>query len=154
VIRKAKFAGPLRKKQENRFDARIAKVRSRMARKIHKRAGDRVRSKRAHGVAADADMFRIHFADERANAFFEPGQRIQHKRNVPRTALPERGLFQSLANGFQKVDVLFAGISAPDDRIIVRGLERDVTVRCPVPGQSLAARLRTAGAVGKNTMTG
>ena len=64
--------------------------------------------------------------------------------------MPERGLFQSLANGFQKVDVFFAGIAALRGRIIVRGLERDVTVRCPVPSQSLAARLRTAGAVGKH----
>ncbi len=59
-------------------------------------------------------------------------------------ALPERGLFQCVTYGLQEVDVFFPGIAALHRGIIMRGLQRDVTVGGPVPSQGFAAGLRTA----------
>jgi hypothetical protein len=121
-----------------------------MIREIDESPSDSIRGECAHRVTADANMFHIYLAGKRRDALLQNGQGVQNKRNVLRTALPERWLLKRVTHGYQEVDVLFSRIAALHGGIIVRGLQHDVTVSGPVPRKSFAAGLRPAGAMGKN----
>src|SRR5262249_53576108 len=77
-------------------------------------------------------------------------QQIDEQRNIEWTAFPKRRRFQSIANRLHEEGVFGTGRSALAERIVMRGLQRDISIAGPVVRERLAARLRTARAVGKN----
>ena len=101
-------------------------------------------------MAANADAIRVDFSSEAGDAILQRRQRIQDISDVLRAALPERRLFQSIANCLHEADVFFAGVAALDRGVVVSGLNGDVTVGCPVAREGLAAVLRAAGTVRKD----
>src|ERR1700731_1975905 len=118
--------------------------------KIDQRPCDRFRGISAHGVSGYAYAVYVDFCVEARNPFLQISERIQKEGNIPRAAFPQSGIFQRFADGLREACVLVADNVALYNCIVVDGLNRNVTVSCPMACKRFAASVRSAGAMGKN----